>query len=341
SESYIGDELDALRRNGIDVALSREMPAWGGGVSRVPGPIHESLEDGIAAHDPDLVLVHWGQFAISIRDRLVAARMPYAVRTHSFDGGLGAADLIDEWCVGVWTPPGIDLAHPSAHQLATLIVDPPDGVADDELRTGRLLSLSAALPKKGWPVLLDAVAMLPDTDLDVYMALTDGFPDVPETVMTLARERGLAIDLRVDVPFDVAQDAVRRAGAIVYAIRGDQHIGQPRSVIEAALAGTPLVVPEHPMFTALLGRTCHTYRRDDPRSLAAAIDDALHRPHPLGARRDLALRVAHGHASQAVFADWADSLTDAFVDWRRVRRDGRLGAVTSWWSSELRRRLAI
>ena len=332
SETYIGDELEALRRCDIDIVLSRSQPAVVSTPSRIDVPMYESLVEAISAHDPDLVLAHWAGVAIDARAVCVAAGVPMAVRTHSFDGDIGPDQLIDPWCIGTWNPPNRDLTHPRQFRLPTLIVDPPT-----ETHTGHrarsVLSVSAGLPKKGWPTLMGAVAKLHDTTLSVIVAQTNGFEWIPTFIGDCAAERGLSPAVRTNVCYDEVQSAMRADGVLVYAINPGEHLGQPRSIIEGAIAGIPLVVPEHPAMRLLIGDCAHFYDRGDADSLADALAVALDSPHPSPDRLALAQRIRSEHSSSAVFEAWAGSLTDAFLGWRHETRSGRDDRLIRWWST--------
>jgi glycosyltransferase involved in cell wall biosynthesis len=332
SETYIGDELEALRRCDMDIVLSRAQPGVVETASRIDVPLYESLAEAIEAHDPDLVLAYWAGVAIDARAVCAAAGVPMAVRTHSFDGDIGPDQLIDPWCIGTWNPPPRDLVHPRQFRLRTLIVDPPTETHTGD-RTRSVLSVSAGLPKKGWPTLMDALTKLPDTAIEVIIAQTNGFEWIPEFAADCAAERGLSPTVRIDVAYDDVQAAMRSEGALVYSINPGEHLGQPRSIIEGAIAGIPLVVPEHPAMRLLVGDCAHYYDRGDAGSLAAALAGALDSPHPAHDRIALAERIRSEHSSPEVFETWANSLTDAFLDWRHDTHTGRDGHLIRWWNT--------
>ena len=337
TETYIGDELEALRRCDIDIVLSRSQPAVVATPSRIDVPLYESLADAIGAHDPDLVLSHWAGVAIDARAVCVAAGVPMAVRTHSFDGDIGADQLIDPWCIGTWNPPNRDLTHAREFRLPTLIVDPPIETNTGH-RTRSVLSVSAGLPKKGWPMLMDAMTKLRDTTMpeitmEVIVGQTNGFEWIPSFVVDCATERGLSSAVRTNVCYDDVQSAMRSEGVLVYAINPGEHLGQPRSIIEGAIAGIPLVVPDHPAMRLLVGDCAHFYERGDADSLAAALAVAFDSPYPAHDRLALAQRIRVEHSSAGVFEAWAGSLTDAFLDWRHDTGAGRDGGLIRWWNT--------
>lgn len=135
----------------------------------------------------------------------------------------------------------------------------------------------------------------------------------------------------VDVPNDDAEHMLRMAAASVYSLAPGAPIGQPRSVLEAAVHGTPLVVPDEPAMHHLVGETAHFFRRGDSASLAAAIGGAMERPHSTDERHALAERVRRRHAATAVHEAWADSVTRAVVNWQRNARTDRTGVNLRWW----------
>jgi len=329
SETYIGDELEALRRRDIDVVLSRVEPASVAAPSRLDVPVYESLPDAISAHDPDLVLAHWAGVGLDARRISSDAGVPYGIRIHSFDGGLTATQLIDEWCVGIWDFPHRQRQHHLQFDLDTLIVDP--GAFSELPRERSVLSLSAGLPKKDWHTLVSAVGSVPDLGFRIVMATTNGHETLPAEVRSLIKRADLAGVVSENVAYTQAQQMLRSAGALVYSLAPDQHVGQPRSVIEAAIAGTPLVVPDHAALDGLVGPTAHRYERGDAVSLARAIEAAVDRPFSIDERHELSRRVVHRHSGAKTFDDWSNSLTGAVDSWQRRRRTDREGINLRWW----------
>ena len=180
SETYIGDELEALRRQGIDIVLSRQQRSSVPCPSRIDVPLFESLQSAIEHHDPDLVLMHWADVGLANREACAAAGIPYGIRIHSFDAHHSTQDLIDAWCAGIWTFPHYARDHDRAFVLDTLLVDVP--CLYDGPRERRLVSVSAALPKKDFPTLLTAMGEHPDLPLDIVLATTNGFDSLAHTL---------------------------------------------------------------------------------------------------------------------------------------------------------------
>lgn len=318
SETYIGDELEALRRNGVDLVLSRDQPAIVPTSSRIDVPLYESLHEAISQHEPDLVLMHWATTALGAMNRCALARVPFAVRTHSFDWTIDDAALLSPWCLGLWHLPHRHEVRPRVFQLPTLIVDDAPPKVEAVQRSRSVLSVSAGLPKKDWPMLIDAMSMVDNAPLEVIVATTNGFGGISREIANIARSRQVHCNVDVDVPYEEVQARLALHGAFVYSIGSDIPVGQPRSVIEGAMNGIPLVVPDHPGIRRITGDVAHFYRAGDSHSLSDAIREALDSPIPLPARRELARRVVEAHASPHVFEKWTASITDAYLDWKKM-----------------------
>jgi glycosyltransferase involved in cell wall biosynthesis len=129
--------------------------------------------------------------------------------------------------------------------------------------------------------------------------------------------------------YEEVQSRLARHGVLVYSIEFGQPIGQPRSIIEGALAGIPLVVPDDPGTRGIVGCCAHYYNAGDAASMAEAIRTALDAPFSFEDRQELAARVRRAHAAPDVFASWARSLDDAVTSWRQHAPQRRLRRMRS------------
>lgn len=166
-------------------------------------------------------------------------------------------------------------------------------------------------------MLMKAVSAVEGVSLELDIATTNGHLGIAEEISELVSELQVKCTLEMDVPYEVVQSKLHFHGALVYSIGPDIPIGQPRSVIEGAIAGIPLVVPNHPGISGIVGDQAHFYNAGDEISLAAAITEALDSPMSLATRQELSARVLNAHSSPGVFANWETDLTKAFMDWRR------------------------
>lgn len=329
SETYIGDELEALRRFDADIVLARGAPGPTECPSRIDVPMFDSVKEAIEHHDPDLVLSHWGNTAKSVRDYAAQLGIPHAVRLHSMCEPIPDHEIFHDWCVGAWGPPSFPRDHPRSFVLPTLIVDPQPPGSDAD-RDRRIVSCSAGLPKKNWTMLV-AASKAAGVTLDLAIGRTLGWEDQPNVVHDLVVDADLPGRVRTDVPYDECQRMLRTAGAMVYSLIPGEPTGQPRSVIEAALAAIPIVVPDTASLRQMLGDTAHYYDRTETDSLVAALDEALDRPHSEPERLALADRIRETHSDPDVFAGWADSLTRALVEWQASNGADRFSSTRHWW----------
>ena len=333
TETYIGDELEGLRRCDVDIVLARSQIGPTPCPSAIDVPIYEQLEDAIAHHDPDLVLSHWAETANWAAPTAAAFGVPHAIRLHSFCASTADSLIFTPWCVGAWGFPGITRPHPRAHDLPTLILDPSVNTEGSDAGRGRtLLTVSAGLPKKAWPELVQAAGLVDDAQLQIIIGRTNGWEHLPDEVRQLCLRHGLPYTMRVDLPYAAAQQAIREAGALVYTLGPDVPVGQPRSVLEAALATTPLVLPDHPSLRSLVDDIATFYTRGNPVSLRNAMETALGRPHSFDERLALAERVRARHAHPKLWEGWADELTQATVRWQNARDTSATATAARFWS---------
>jgi glycosyltransferase involved in cell wall biosynthesis len=154
--------------------------------------------------------------------------------------------------------------------------NPPDGVE------GRiLLSVSRLTPQKGVDVAIRALPLLPDDT--VLVVLGDG----PERAALEALARELGVERRVFLPGRVPDVAawLERATAYVHPARWE---GFGLGVLEAMLAGLPVVASNVSSLPELVGDTGVLVRPDDPSALALGVARALDTPSLGAAGRERA-----------------------------------------------------
>jgi glycosyltransferase involved in cell wall biosynthesis len=160
-----------------------------------------------------------------------------------------------------------------------------------------VLAVGAHRPHKNFPVLVSALAGLPEELSLVVVGQGDPrFRGQPEALAALAAELGVAA--RVLLVPEVADDllpAVYRAAALVAFPSVAEGYGLP--ALEALAAGVPLVVSDIPVLAEVCGDAAVRVPPDDPAAWAAAITEVL--ADPAGTRE----RVQAG-AAIAGQADW-------------------------------------
>lgn len=328
SETYIGDELKALINEGITVEMSRRLPSPHLPEGAPDVTLHASLEEGIARFDPDVVMFHWCTNAIAERDVVRAAGIPHAVRSHSFDQPFLGTAHDDPDCVGVWQFGHEGFRGSRSRCLPTLILG-HEPLGERE-RVASVVASSATLPKRAIDRLLVPAAAGLGAPVRVVLGGTHMWEHVVDSVMgSAALVPNVQVEL--ELPYSQAQSRLRSAAVMAYVIDRDVLVGQPRSVIEGALAGCTLVLPEVPHLRDMVDGAGVYYTAGDSESLARALRRALAEPTPWAERVALAERVWQRHSVAAHSQRFADELTAAVVEWRRARRNDPASRAARWW----------
>lgn len=63
-----------------------------------------------------------------------------------------------------------------------------------------MLTVSAGLPKKAWPELVQAAGLVDDAQLQIIIGRTNGWEHLPDEVRQLCLRHGLPYTMRVDLP---------------------------------------------------------------------------------------------------------------------------------------------
>lgn len=258
SETYIEEEMLALEAQGASIAFA----AWGRSVSPYPirQPIFAGLEQGVAAHDPDVVVVHWASHAAGALDALQRAGRPFAVRVHSFDFD---PDLLlriqaHRLCIGIWAFPHqaqqLDFLHPLVPIFTTHAAMPEPAAVRPVIA-----SVSAGLPKKDWPLLFEALDQLPEFERVVIVARSNGLEQVPDDVLRRAAALRHPPIVHVNLPRADVFAILARTAVLLYTLTPEARIGMPMSVIEGLRAGACIVAPDRPEMHDLCGPGLRPY----------------------------------------------------------------------------------
>jgi glycosyltransferase involved in cell wall biosynthesis len=305
-ETYIADEVKALSDNGAALAWCTHK--WSPSPVRVPDRVYLGLEQALSEFRPDVLFLHWADFAKARLDTLDRLGLPFAVRIHSFDFNPEvAAEIRDHpLCIGVWAYPHHARRVEGAHDLVPLLTSSDSFPQIDEERT-IVLSASAGLPKKDWPTLVGAFAELARRGVDcrIVVGLTDQHEDEPEIIRKLIAEAQAPVMLSVDVPHDQVVALLARTAVVVYSKVAGGEFGMPRSIIEGMYAGTSVIMPDRPESPLTGGPDCRIYR--------SAEDIVRHASEVLAGGPGIdAERLANREFATRHFADPALARTFAF-----------------------------
>lgn len=319
TEPYIQIELDSLAVRGWDVSFARS--SVGPAPMRMEHKVWTGLDEAVAATRPDLVLVHWIEFASAQIDRLASLGLPVAVRAHSFDWETSQARaLLDHpACVGIWAYPHmaatVDGVRALPAQLRSLPTSPlPSGDRD------LVVSASAGLAKKDFPTLIgafDRSAAATGLDHRLVVGITGDNEHIATELATSVRQMAEPALLQLNLDGAQIHDLMRRAVAVVYTLRPDVAVfGEPMSILEGMSHGACIIAPDRPEAHRLVGPALRPYRTADDivshlTEVAAggrAIDDE---------RAALRRRAEQCFADPEIHARFSEELADALVAWRR------------------------
>lgn len=259
SETYIREELGSLVPLGADIAWYRRMP--GPAPMPVPEPVFDDFEHAIEVVRPDVAMVHWVTTAGVSVPLFEHHGLPFGVRAHSFDFDrdqllkLQAHPL----CIGTWVYPSAEFETPGAHSLAPIfastdLLRPPNPIRD------KVLSASAGLPKKDWPLLLDAFDQIHFGDRRVIVGVTIEFEDNPSELVRACEQLGNPPLLQMNMVREDVLALLSRTAASIYTLRPDIRFGMPMSIVDALCAGCSVVVPDRPEALEFAGPDARPYR---------------------------------------------------------------------------------
>jgi len=312
SETYIHEEMLALEANGAEIAFnSVQVPQ---SPLSVDQPVRHDLLESVQAFDPDVIFVYWATHAAGELPSLERVGRPFALRVHSFDFDVDAIERIraHPLCVGVWAYPhhasAID-AHPLVPIFTTHELMPAAG------RRELAVSISAGLPKKDWPLLLEAMDGITEYERGIVLARSNGFEEVPDEVETLAASLAVPPFVKVNAERRECFELLARTSVLIYTVDEGQTIGMPMSLIEALRAGACVVHPDRPELRHVVG--------DGFRGYTTAADIVAHvQQIAAGGPEIEAERRGNEEWARAQFCDpvlgkrFHEELADALEEWR-------------------------
>ncbi len=252
SETYIREELTALVQFGVDIAWYRHTR--GPAPMAVPEPVFDDFEEAIEAIEPDLAMVHWLVAAEASVALFEQYGLPFGVRAHSFDADLGLMrELMNHpLCIGIWSYPAPEFQIDGSHSLVPIfssahLLPPPAQVRDT------VVSISAGLPKKDWPLLLDAFDRILDGNGRLIIGITNGHEDLPGELARACQELANPPLLQANVVREDVLALLARTAVSIYTLRPEAVFGMPMSIADALCAGCSVVVPDRPEALAYAG----------------------------------------------------------------------------------------
>jgi glycosyltransferase involved in cell wall biosynthesis len=159
-----------------------------------------------------------------------------------------------------------------------------DRELDTEARDGGILAIGRLVPKKGFDVLIEALARLPETLRPNVTIIGDG-PEraALEKLVQSLLGPSARVAFRGALPNSEVLGLLRRTSLCVLPCRvgsdGDQD-GIPVALMEAMAEGVPVITSDLPTLRELVrnGESGTLVRPDDPEALAGALRELLEHP---------------------------------------------------------------
>ncbi|MGD0883054.1 MAG: glycosyltransferase [Acidimicrobiales bacterium] len=317
SETYIGEDIDNLMEAGATVTVSADQDA----ASRADGAPECSLDPdaAIAGAAPDVVLLHWATHASGSIPLMERHGVPFVIRVHSFDFD---PDLVRQLaahplCAGIIgyrhqldrLPEG---AVSMVQTVGPRIVIPPSPTERDGI-----LSASAGVPKKDFPMLIDVMARVSPMRKTIILARSNAFEALPDEVVALARDRDPSITVSVNVPRAQVLEEMARTSTFVYTIDPGESLGTPMSIIEAMLCGAVVIGPDRSEIHELVGPELRAYRT--PADIVSHIEAAARGGPEVEASREALRKQGEAHRDPAARLELHRILNGAVTEWKSRR----------------------
>jgi hypothetical protein len=317
SETYIGEDIDALERAGAVVAVSAVAEA----VSAATGVPKPRLDVGalIGEFKPDVALMHWTTQAVEELALMERFHLPFACRVHSFDMDRDRTQrLLDHpLCVAVFGyPHHLDALPPGVVPLIPTVGPGTHIPASPDRRT-LVLSVSAGVPKKDFAFLAETMAALGEFDRMIVLARTNAYEDLPANVQRLAAETDPSIAVGVNVPRIEVLEQMARASVLLYTLDPREVMGYPMSIVEAMLCGTIPIMPDRPEARAIAGPTARTFR--DGADIVRHVREVAKGGPSIAAERQGLVDIAQRHRDPEELGRLYALLTERLTAWRALR----------------------
>jgi len=126
-----------------------------------------------------------------------------------------------------------------------------------------VLSVSAGLPKKSWPVLLAALDRLNEYERGIVVARSNGLEQTVTELGIMVSNLSKPPFLEVNLPRSEVFELLSRTSVLIYTLEDGLPVGMPMSLIEALCAGSCVVHPDREEFHSVVGPGFRPYRTVD------------------------------------------------------------------------------
>jgi hypothetical protein len=200
-------------------------------------------------------------------DELERRGLPFGVRAHGFDWDREVIERLaaHPLCVGVWNygAAALSIAAPGVHAMSPTCAavhrwPEPLPSAERDL----VLFAAAGLPKRDWPLLMEAMALLEGTERRICVAASGGFEQEIAAVIGEASDLRDPPLIQVNVTREEMGRLLARTAVALYTLVPDERFAEPMAIIDALAMGASVVVPDRPEAVAFAGAHARPYRTE-------------------------------------------------------------------------------
>jgi hypothetical protein len=241
SESYVETEIRTMRRWGVEIGIWGEVNPASPYDTDVP-VFSGSAEEAIRAFRPDLIHIHWLNFAASHRALLEATGLPVTLRAHSFE-------VSREVLLDLLAQPWVRRLYHFPHQMRLLDAEHPGmrsvrSAFDTNLFTPRtdknrrlVVRTAAALPSKDLGLFFEIAARRPEYRFVLAAVTCNNKEEYVVELREMNARLGSPVDLRIDLPREEIAGLLGEAGLYLHTLvppgaSGATPIGMPISIAE-------------------------------------------------------------------------------------------------------------
>lgn len=272
TETYIRCELTAMQRWGVEVNVWSEIIDTKSPYASDIPVHHGSLAETIARVRPDVVHVHWLNKGKDYRDVVVQAGLPMTVRGHSYEFATKSVKklLRDEAVRSIYLFPHFAkqvAPNPKLHSMTSAFNEawfsPTKNDPANHKDRHFVLRTGAGKPTKGLESYFEIASRCPQHRFVLVLGLLPNHDDYVEQLLTMNRQLGSPVEIRLNVSNEETAELMREAGIYLHTYGDEEPFGLPVSIAEAMATGAYTLARDLPGATDYLGSVGALYRSND------------------------------------------------------------------------------
>ncbi len=267
TETYIRCELAAMQRWGVEVEVWSEIIDTKSPYASDIPVHHGTLKETIQRVRPNVVHVHWLNKGKDYRDVIVRAGLPMTVRGHSYEFATKSVKklLKDDAIRSVYLFPHFAKQIKANHKIRPMTSAFNEAWFSATKNKDRRLVLrtGAGKPTKGLESYLEIASRCPDNRFVLVLGLLPNHDDYVERLLSLNRQLGSPVELRLNVSNEETAELMRTAGIYLHTYGDEEPFGMPVSIAEALATGAYTMVRDLPGASEYVGSAGALYRSNE------------------------------------------------------------------------------